>query len=64
MCRLTLACGGNAMNSVDELTPECLGFAGVVYEHVLVSCVCDVCFHGALVMWEAIEVCRRNEYLV
>eukprot|EP00731_Ephydatia_muelleri_P023050 Em0015g633a len=35
MERLTLACGGNAMNSVDELTPECLGFAGVVYEHVL-----------------------------
>ena len=30
------------MNSVDELTPECLGFAGVVYEHVLVStCACD-----------------------
>lgn len=37
--RLTLACGGNAMNSVEELTPECLGFAGVVYEHVLVSCL-------------------------
>ena len=36
-CRLTLACGGYAMNSVDELTPECLGRAGVVYEHVLVS---------------------------
>lgn len=37
MERLTLACGGVAMNSLDELTPECLGFAGVVYEHVLVS---------------------------
>jgi len=23
------------MNSVDDLTPECLGYAGVVYEHVL-----------------------------
>ena len=32
---LTLACGGSAMNSVDDLIPECLGFAGVVYEHTL-----------------------------
>jgi len=23
------------MNSVDDLTPDCLGFAGVVYEHTL-----------------------------
>ena len=36
MERLVLACGGTAMNSVDELTPECLGKAGLVYEHVLV----------------------------
>jgi len=35
MERLVLACGGTAMNSVDELTPECLGKAGLVYEHVL-----------------------------
>lgn len=35
MERLTLACGGVAMNSFDDLDPECLGFAGVVYEHVL-----------------------------
>ncbi|XP_065891823.1 T-complex protein 1 subunit zeta-like [Dysidea avara] len=35
MERLTLACGGSAMNSVEDLTPECLGFAGLVYEHVL-----------------------------
>lgn len=35
MERLSLACGGSAMNSVDDLTPECLGFAGLVYEHVL-----------------------------
>ncbi len=35
--RLTLACGGVAMNSFDDLTPDCLGHAGVVYEHVLVS---------------------------
>ena len=36
MERLSLACGGEAVNSVDELTPECLGFAGEIYEHVLV----------------------------
>lgn len=35
MERLTLACGGMAMNSLDDLTPECLGQAGLVYEHVL-----------------------------
>ena len=35
--RLTLACGGAAMNSLDDLTADCLGFAGHVYEHVLVS---------------------------
>ena len=34
-CSLTLACGGNPMNSVDDLTPDCLGFAGLVYEHTL-----------------------------
>lgn len=39
MERLALACGGMAMNSVDDLTPECLGYAGSVYEHVLVSSV-------------------------
>ena len=35
MERLTLACGGVAMNSVDEMDVSCLGEAGVVYEHVL-----------------------------
>jgi len=35
MERLTLACGGVAVNSVDNLTPDVLGFAGVVYEQVL-----------------------------
>lgn len=35
MERLTLACGGNAVNSVDELTPEDLGYADTVYEQVL-----------------------------
>uniref|UniRef100_A0A914IC20 T-complex protein 1 subunit zeta n=1 Tax=Globodera rostochiensis TaxID=31243 RepID=A0A914IC20_GLORO len=35
MERLQLACGGEAVNSVDDLTPEVLGWAGSVYEHVL-----------------------------
>lgn len=35
MERLTLACGGVAVNSVDELTLDCLGYAEDVYEHVL-----------------------------
>lgn len=35
MERLALACGGHAQNSVDELTPDCLGNAGLVYESVL-----------------------------
>jgi T-complex protein 1 subunit zeta len=37
MERLSLACGGMAMNSLDDMTAECLGYAGTVYEHVLVS---------------------------
>lgn len=35
MERLALACGGTAMNSFDDLTEDCLGYAGMVYEHVL-----------------------------
>jgi T-complex protein 1 subunit zeta len=35
MERLQLICGGIAQNSVDDLTPEVLGYAGLVYEHVL-----------------------------
>jgi len=35
MERITLACGGEAMNSVDELDESCLGYAGHIYEHVL-----------------------------
>jgi len=35
MERLVLACGGTAMNSVEELDESCLGHAGLVYEHVL-----------------------------
>ncbi|XP_063396724.1 T-complex protein 1 subunit zeta-like [Mytilus trossulus] len=35
MERLSLAVGGMAMNSVDDMTPDCLGFAGLVYEQVL-----------------------------
>ncbi|XP_034827490.1 T-complex protein 1 subunit zeta [Maniola hyperantus] len=35
MERLALACGGTAMNSVEELSEEHLGYAGLVYEHIL-----------------------------
>lgn len=35
MSSLQLCCGGIAQNSVDELTEDCLGHAGLVYEHVL-----------------------------
>lgn len=35
MERLALATGSTAVNSVDGLTPDMLGFAGQVYEHVL-----------------------------
>ncbi|TFY63864.1 hypothetical protein EVG20_g6148 [Dentipellis fragilis] len=35
MERLQLICGGIAQNSVDELTPDVLGWAGLVYEQTL-----------------------------
>lgn len=35
MERLALACGGVAMNHLDDLHESQLGFAGLVYEHVL-----------------------------
>ncbi|KAH9855140.1 chaperonin-containing T-complex zeta subunit Cct6 [Lenzites betulinus] len=35
MERLQLVCGGVAANSVDDLTPDVLGWAGLVYEHTL-----------------------------
>jgi len=35
MERLQLACGGVSVNSVEELVPEALGHAGLVYEHTL-----------------------------
>lgn len=35
MERMTKACGGRPMNSLDDLTPDCLGHAGLVYEHTL-----------------------------
>lgn len=38
MERLALACGGIAVNSFDDLNEQCLGYAGLVYEHVLVCC--------------------------
>lgn len=35
MERLTLACGGEAVNSLDDLSADVLGRAGLVYEYVL-----------------------------
>uniref|UniRef100_A0A1I8FVU4 T-complex protein 1 subunit zeta n=1 Tax=Macrostomum lignano TaxID=282301 RepID=A0A1I8FVU4_9PLAT len=35
MERIALACGGYAVNSVDDLAPDCLGEAGLVYEYTL-----------------------------
>jgi T-complex protein 1 subunit zeta len=35
MERMQLICGGIAQNSVDDLTPDILGWAGLVYEHTL-----------------------------
>ncbi|KAI4574976.1 hypothetical protein MJG53_002912 [Ovis ammon polii x Ovis aries] len=35
MERLTLACGGIALNSLDDLNPDCLGHAGFIYEYTL-----------------------------
>jgi T-complex protein 1 subunit zeta len=35
MERMTLACGGVAVNSVEDLTPDVLGHAGLVYEYSL-----------------------------
>lgn len=32
---MSLACGGDALNSLDALSPNALGWAGHVYEHVL-----------------------------
>lgn len=35
MERLQLVCGGTAQNSVDDLSPDVLGWAGLVYEYTL-----------------------------
>jgi T-complex protein 1 subunit zeta len=35
MERLQLICGGTAQNSVEDLSPDVLGWAGLVYEHQL-----------------------------
>lgn len=35
MERLTLACGGTAMNTLEDMDESILGYAGIVYEYVL-----------------------------
>lgn len=42
MERVALACGGYALNSVDDMTPDCLGHAGLVYEYILVGLLCFI----------------------
>ena len=42
MERLTLACGGFAVNAVEDLTLESLGYADEVYEHVLVKILTSI----------------------
>lgn len=44
MERLSLACGGSAVNSVDDLTEDVLGYAGSVYEYVLVCYFVKISF--------------------
>jgi len=35
MERLALSCGGYTITNLDDLAPECLGYADTVYEHVI-----------------------------
>lgn len=51
MERLQLVCGGTAQNSVDDLSPEVLGWAGKVYEHTLGEEK-----YTFVVSWEAVVV--------
>ena len=44
MERMALACGGQAMNTFEDLDESCLGYAGVVYEHVLGTSTWLHCF--------------------
>lgn len=48
------------MNSVDDLTPECLGKAGLVYEHTLVSFFSSLLKFlvlGMLRSWKVVSAC-------
>ena len=60
MERLTLACGGQALNSFDEMTEDCLGFCGEFYEYVLVSILeIKVFFTLGFLPWKSWEF-RQN----
>lgn len=48
MERLALACGGIAVNSFDDLNEQCLGYAGLVYESVLVSATQTFIFNSSI----------------
>ena len=63
MERLQLVCGGTAMNSVDDLTPDVLGWAGLVYEHQLgeekytfIVRLCSLPYHRNT---NSLSVCRK-----
>lgn len=63
MERLQLVCGGAAQNSVDDLTPDVLGWAGLVYEHQLgeekytfiVSSQCIACVREKMLTYQSIN---------
>ena len=58
MERLTLACGGLAVNSEEALTPDCLGWAGKVYEQTLGEDKCVPCFVAlVIVVCVCVSVC-------
>lgn len=67
MERLQLVCGGTAQNSVDDLTPDVLGWAGLVYEHQLgeekytfiVSGQCIACAREKILTHQSTGGCER-----
>lgn len=61
MERLQLVCGGVAQNSVEDLTPDVLGWAGVVYEHQLgEEKYTFVVSKKNLWRWAHLSLCRRT----
>lgn len=64
MERLTLACGGFEVSAIEELSPECLGYAGEVYEvrgGMGEGCMRDGCARagvcGSRTVWRCFQSC-------